>query len=100
MDILFSRTGVTILSDILRYCADHNIDIDIPKVKIFLRHFSNSLFKPPGSFTLATTKDVDGANRCPGWKDNSPVLESTSILFQYKFVHTALIHYLGQSRLI
>ena len=30
--ILFSRTGVTILSDILRYCADHNIDIDIPKV--------------------------------------------------------------------
>ena len=26
------RTGVTILSDILRYCADHNIDIDIPKV--------------------------------------------------------------------
>ena len=33
MDILFSRTGVTILSDILRYCADHNIDIDIPKVK-------------------------------------------------------------------
>ena len=30
--ILSSRTGVTILSDILRYCADHNIDIDIPKV--------------------------------------------------------------------
>ena len=100
MDILFSRTGVTILSDILRYCADHNIDIDIPKVKIFLRHFSNSLFLNPGPFTLATTKDVDGANRCPGWKDNSSVLESTSILFQYKFVHTALIHYLGQSRLI
>ena len=100
MDILFSRTGVTILSDILRYCADHNIDIDIPKVKFSFLSISQILSLNPGSFTLATTKDVDGANRCPGWKDNSPVLESTSILFQYKFVHTALIHYLGQSRLI
>jgi protein tyrosine phosphatase len=26
------RTGVTILADILLYCLDHNIDIDIPKV--------------------------------------------------------------------
>ena len=26
------RTGVTILVDILLYCADHNIHIDIPKV--------------------------------------------------------------------
>jgi len=28
------RTGVTILADILLYCLDHNIDIDIPKVPI------------------------------------------------------------------
>ena len=27
------RTGVTILTDILLYCIDHNIHIDIPKVK-------------------------------------------------------------------
>ena len=26
------RTGVTILADILLYCIDHNIHIDIPKV--------------------------------------------------------------------
>ena len=26
------RTGVTILADILLYCADHNLHIDIPKV--------------------------------------------------------------------
>lgn len=59
------RTGVTILSDILRYCADHNIDIDIPKVKCCFSSISQILSLNPGSFTLATTKDVDGANRCP-----------------------------------
>jgi len=31
------RTGVTILSDILLYCLDHNLDIDIPKVLTHLR---------------------------------------------------------------
>ena len=31
------RTGVTILSDILLYCLDHNIDIDIPKILTHLR---------------------------------------------------------------
>jgi len=31
------RTGVTILADILLYCLDHNIDIDIPKVLTHLR---------------------------------------------------------------
>jgi tyrosine-protein phosphatase non-receptor type 14/21 len=61
------RTGVTILSDILRYCADHNIDIDIPKVLSHLRQQRMLMVQ-----TVA----------------------------QYKFVHTALIHYLGQSRLI
>ena len=73
---------MTILSDILRYCADHNIDIDIPKVfflfpgsyldelllasfkkfaSIFFSLFlKNFLF--PGSFTLTATADVDGAD--------------------------------------
>ena len=31
------RTGVTVLSDILLYCVDHNIDIDIPKILTHLR---------------------------------------------------------------
>ncbi|XP_023341720.1 tyrosine-protein phosphatase non-receptor type 21 [Eurytemora carolleeae] len=31
------RTGVTILADILLYCVDHNIDIDVPKVLTHLR---------------------------------------------------------------
>jgi len=61
------RTGVTILSDILRYCADHNIDIDIPKVLSHLRQQRMLMVQ-----TVA----------------------------QYKFAHTALIHYLAQSRLI
>ena len=31
------RTGVTVLADILLYCTDHNIHIDIPKVLSHLR---------------------------------------------------------------
>ena len=31
------RTGVAILCDILLYCVDHNVDIDIPKVLSHLR---------------------------------------------------------------
>eukprot|EP00088_Acartia_fossae_P009915 TRINITY_DN14866_c0_g1_i1.p1 TRINITY_DN14866_c0_g1~~TRINITY_DN14866_c0_g1_i1.p1 ORF type:complete len:1005 (+),score=282.66 TRINITY_DN14866_c0_g1_i1:426-3017(+) len=31
------RTGVTILADILLYCLDHNIDINIPKILTHLR---------------------------------------------------------------
>lgn len=31
------RTGVAILCDILLYCADHNVDIDIPKILGHLR---------------------------------------------------------------
>jgi len=61
------RTGVTILCDILLYCLDHNIDIDIPKVLTHLRQQRMMMVQ-----TVA----------------------------QYKFVHTVLINYLGQSRLI
>jgi len=61
------RTGVTILVDILLYCADHNICIDIPKVLSHLRQQRMLMVQ-----TVA----------------------------QYKFVHTVLINYLGQSRLI
>jgi len=61
------RSGVTILADILLYCADHNIDIDIPKVMSHLRQQRMLMVQ-----TVA----------------------------QYKFVHTVLINYLGQSRLI
>lgn len=61
------RTGVTILVDILLYCADHNISIDIPKVLSHLRQQRMLMVQ-----TVA----------------------------QYKFVHTFLINYLGQSRLI
>eukprot|EP00092_Neocalanus_flemingeri_P049143 GFUD01056369.1.p1 GENE.GFUD01056369.1~~GFUD01056369.1.p1 ORF type:complete len:467 (+),score=138.44 GFUD01056369.1:778-2178(+) len=61
------RTGVTILADILLYCADHNIDIDIPKVLSHLRQQRMLMVQ-----TVA----------------------------QYKFVHTILIKYLSQSRLI
>merc|ERR1712013_649254 len=61
------RTGVTILVDILLYCADHNIAIDIPKVLSHLRQQRMLMVQ-----TVA----------------------------QYKFVHTVLINYLGQSRLI
>merc|ERR1719376_861926 len=61
------RAGVTILVDILLYCADHNIAIDIPKVLSHLRQQRMLMVQ-----TVA----------------------------QYKFVHTVLINYLGQSRLI
>ena len=61
------RTGVTILCDILLYCVDHNIDIDIPKVLSHLRQQRMLMVQ-----TIA----------------------------QYKFVHTVLINYLKQSRLI
>jgi len=61
------RTGVTILCDILLYCLDHNIDIDIPKVLTHLR------------------------------QQRMMMVQTVS---QYKFVHTVLINYLGQSRLI
>lgn len=61
------RTGVTILCDILLYCVDHNLDIDIPKVLTHLRQQRMLMVQ-----TIA----------------------------QYKFVHTVLIHYLKQSRLI
>ena len=61
------RTGVTILSDILLYCVDHNIDIDIPKILTHLRQQRMLMVQ-----TIA----------------------------QYKFVHTVLINYLKQSRLI
>lgn len=61
------RTGVTVLSDILLYCVDHNLDVDIPKVLTHLRQQRMLMVQ-----TVA----------------------------QYKFVHTVLIHYLRQSRLI
>ena len=61
------RTGVTILCDILLYCVDHNMDIDIPKVLSHLRQQRMLMVQ-----TIA----------------------------QYKFVHTVLINYLKQSRLI
>lgn len=61
------RTGVTILSDILLYCVDHNLDVDIPKVLTHLRQQRMLMVQ-----TIA----------------------------QYKFVHTVLINYLKQSRLI
>lgn len=61
------RTGVAILTDILLYCVDHNVDIDIPKMLTNLRQQRMLMVQ-----TVA----------------------------QYKFVHTALIAYLKQSRLI
>ena len=61
------RTGVAILTDILLYCVDHNVDIDIPKMLTHLRQQRMLMVQ-----TVA----------------------------QYKFVHTALIAYLKQSRLI
>ncbi len=61
------RTGVAILTDILLYCVDHNVDIDIPKMLTHLRQQRMLMVQ-----TVA----------------------------QYKFVHTALINYLKQSRLI
>lgn len=61
------RTGVAILTDILLYCVDHNVDIDIPKMLTHLRQQRMLMVQ-----TVA----------------------------QYKFVHTVLIHYLKQSRLI
>jgi protein tyrosine phosphatase len=61
------RSGVTLLSDILLYCVDHNLDIDIPKVLTHLRQQRMLMVQ-----TVA----------------------------QYKFVHTVLIQYLKQSRLI
>ena len=61
------RTGVTVLADILLYCTDHNIHIDIPKVLSHLRQQRMLMVQ-----TVA----------------------------QYKFVHTVLIKYLAQSRLI
>ena len=61
------RTGVAVLCDILLYCVDHNLDIDIPKVLSHLRQQRMLMVQ-----TVA----------------------------QYKFVHTVLIQYLKQSRLI
>ena len=61
------RTGVTILCDILLFCVDHNLDVDIPKVLTHLRQQRMLMVQ-----TVA----------------------------QYKFVHSVLIHYLNQSRLI
>ena len=56
-----------IFSDILLYCVDHNLDVDIPKVLTHLRQQRMLMVQ-----TIA----------------------------QYKFVHTVLINYLKQSRLI
>ena len=61
------RTGITVLCDILLYCVNYNIDIDIPKMLTHLRQQRMLMVQ-----TIA----------------------------QYKFVHTVLIHYLKQSRLI
>jgi tyrosine-protein phosphatase non-receptor type 14/21 len=61
------RTGVAVLCDILLYCVDHNLDVDVPKVLTHLRQQRMLMVQ-----TVA----------------------------QYKFVHTVLIHYLKQSRLI
>ena len=61
------RTGVAILCDILLYCVDHNVDIDIPKILSHLRQQRMLMVQ-----TVA----------------------------QYKFVHSVLIQYLKQSRLI
>ena len=61
------RTGITVLCDILLYCVNYNIDIDIPKMLTHLRQQRMLMVQ-----TIA----------------------------QYKFVHTVLIKYLKQSRLI
>jgi len=61
------RTGITVLCDILLYCVNYNIDIDIPKMLTHLRQQRMLMVQ-----TIA----------------------------QYKFVHTVLISYLKQSRLI
>ena len=61
------RTGVAILCDILLYCVDHNVDIDIPKILGHLRQQRMLMVQ-----TVA----------------------------QYKFVHSVVIQYLKQSRLI
>lgn len=61
------RTGVAVLCDILLYCVDHNVDIDIPKILGHLRQQRMLMVQ-----TVA----------------------------QYKFVHSVIIQYLKQSRLI
>ena len=61
------RTGVAILCDILLYCVDHNVDVDIPKILGHLRQQRMLMVQ-----TVA----------------------------QYKFVHSVVIQYLKQSRLI
>ena len=84
---------MTILSDILRYCADHNIDIDIPKVattfvyimldcQIFYIMLDCQITLPskPGSFSLATAKDADGTD-C---RSGSTHLEFANFVSQYK----------------
>ena len=78
------RTGVTILVDILLYCADHNIDIDIPKVGSAIEdeHVTNDA-------NLQVLSHL---------RQQRMLMVQT--VAQYKFVHTVLINYLGHSRLI
>ena len=56
------RTGVTILVDILLYCADHNIAIDIPKVKILKYDITDYKADVAGIDTFAAAADADGSN--------------------------------------
>ena len=79
------RTGVTILADILLYCIDHNIHIDIPKVRAmttFMRVIS----------TMTILQVLTHLRH-----QRMMMVQTVS---QYKFVHTVLIKYLAQSRLI
>ena len=78
------RTGVTILVDILLYCADHNISIDIPKVG--------------STVTVEEIINDDHVQVLSHLRQQRMLMVQT--VAQYKFVHTFLINYLGKSRLI
>ena len=78
------RTGITILVDILLYCADHNISIDIPKVGLAIEDEQ-------------ITNDAHVQVLSHLRQQRMLMVQTVA---QYKFVHTFLINYLGQSRLI
>ena len=56
------RTGVTILADILLYCIDHNIHIDIPKVSKILGKLFTDDETVTGIDTFEAAENDDGTD--------------------------------------
>ena len=56
------RTGVTILADILLYCIDHNIHIDIPKVSKILGKLFTVDETVTGIDTFEAAENDDGTD--------------------------------------